>query len=87
MPWVLHQDYSHHVEAEPDTSLAPWYQYDRKVVIDPLLPVRWLPGDKVPALAEQVASEFAGDPPPIRPKPMPGPLPDPEPEPEESREN
>ena len=76
MPWRVHQDYAHHIEAAPVRVLAPWYLYGRDVVIPAGVDKGWLSEHIVPLLEQQVTNEFQGDPPPVEPKPIPEPLPE-----------
>jgi hypothetical protein len=84
MPHVVHQDYAHHIDAEPEQVLAPWHLFAAEVTIPEGIPKVWLPAAKVPLLVEQVAKEYMGDPPPVEPKPLPAPY-VPEDEPAEER--
>lgn len=73
MPWVIHQDYAHHVSAAPERVLAPWHLFGRAVAIPIGIAKVWLPAAKVGALEQQVEREYEGDPPPVDPKPIPDP--------------
>jgi hypothetical protein len=83
MPWVIFQDYAHHIEDQPVRVLAPWHLFAPDAKIDARLPKVWLPEPKVPLLEQQVANEYQGDPPPVNPQPIP----EPQPEPEDELEN
>lgn len=84
MPWVVHQDYAHHINAEAVRVLAPWHLFDRDASIDPRIAKVWLPDAKIPALEAQVEREYMGDPPPVALLPLPEPEPEYDPFDEES---
>ena len=70
MPFIVHQNYMHHVPTEPDRKLRPWCVYPDTVlpVIPTNCPRNWLPTATVDtALVAQVEREYCGECPPIEP--------------------
>lgn len=76
MPYVVHQDFKHHVATSPQVEYLPWVIYPDDTVFPADFPAVWKPPTLVAAIEAQVAREYGGNPPPVVQREIPVPIPD-----------
>jgi hypothetical protein len=76
MPYIVHQDFKHHVTEVPQAEYLPWVVYPDGSTFPENFPAVWKPVAMLPAIEAQVAREYAGHPPPVVQREIPVPVPD-----------